>query len=147
MGKIIKWIALQDHTYESWLRFRDELATLILLCIFLGGIAVVLLYHRSAVRLKIRGPRDPFRPYTPLLWEALSLIPAGIAAGWHFFQYQKILGGHVPLDELSLTFAITASLTWLLAQIVVSWFPGVTPAKFRYHPRLLERWLWGRRRA
>jgi hypothetical protein len=147
LAKLIGWISLQNYAYESWLRFRSELAGVVLASVTLGVVAIVALYHRSAHALRISRPADPFRPFTPLRWLWLALAPALAAATYQFFLYQKILGPHVPFDELWWTFLVVAGATWFVSELVVSRFPRITPAKFRYHPRLVKRWLWSRRGA
>ncbi len=147
LAKLVAWISLQDYAYEAWLRFRNELASVLLVAIGLGVLVVVFVYHRSAKSLRISRPIDPFRPYPPLRAFWLALVPAAVAAAVQFMLYQKILGPHVPFNELLLTFLLVGGLTWFLALLVVSWFPRVTPAKYRYHPRLVARWLWSRRRS
>lgn len=147
LAKLIAWISLQDYVFETWNRFRGELASVLLVSIGVGVIIIVVVYHRSAKELKISRPADPFRPFAPLraLW--LALVPAIVAVVVQSVLYHKILGPHVPFNELVWSFLAVGGLTALLSMLMIAWFPRVTPAKFRYHPRLVARWLWSRRRG
>lgn len=144
MERLSFWIPLRpDFGFEPWQTLREQVAAVVLAAVVVGIGVVVWLYSRAAHRLQVVTPADPFRPYTPLHWLRLSLIPAIVSTAAHAWQSDRLLEALYPADLLS-TFAITGALTWLVARLVVAYAPKVTPPKFRYHPRFVVHWLWHR---
>lgn len=120
--------------YERWAQFSDRVGAWALCLFLVGAAAVVLLYAVHARRLRVRRPADLFRPFSPLRWLWLALVPGAasglLLAGEYVSQFP---GAASPLGgALRVGLAVTAAT--LLCAYGAACLPGVTPAKFRYRP-------------
>ena len=92
------------------------------------------LYRDAAHRLLIRKAADPFGPYTPLYWLALSIVPGLIVGGVAWYLYDKrfpgsnsFAGGSAELGVYCLVLTLVLAYAAILA---------ATPVKFKYRARI-----------
>ncbi len=123
----------------DWQAFRGEIwAWLIGLCL-ITAVAIVGLFVWHSRKVKIRVPQDPFLPFRPLRWLWLAAVPAVLVAIVYLARFLALfpLVSPSPAAGAVGTALVAGFATYALAQLGI-WIPGITPAKFRYHPR----WLW-----
>jgi len=131
---------------DLWLNFRQEVIGWLLISVLMTVAAIVGIYYRASRKLTVRMPPDPFRPYTPMRWLWLSVVPGFIITVVYVVRYAGLFPlARVPAVGAAVIAGITTALvTYVIAQVAI-WMPGITPLKFLYHPR----WPWRlfRRRA
>lgn len=131
---------------DLWLGFRQEIIGWLLVSVLVTVVAIVAGYYWASRKLTIRVPLDPFRPYTPMRWLLLSVLPGVVITIVYVIRYASLFPlARVPAVGAAVMAGITTALiTYVIAQVAI-WMPGVTPLKFLYHPR----WPWRlfRRRA
>lgn len=131
----------QDVPLIEWQPFRSEIWGIIGIVSAVFVVLMVLLYRWRIRKFKIRHPADPFRvPSKPwwLGWMVWALIPAVVIGiiYWNSFQ-SRFASGVLPTWG-SITAGFFGWAITLVAFQILLWIPGITPAKFLYHPR----WLW-----
>lgn len=123
-----------------WRGFRVDLLGWVLLSSVVTAVATVAIYAVRSRRLTVRSALDPFRPFTPLGWLSLAVVPSLVVFAIYWVQYDKLFESISrapivsPVGGATFTAIVVLLLTLALAS-VGTWLPGVTPRKFHYHPR------------
>jgi hypothetical protein len=120
--------------YERWVQFADGALGWALLLFCVGAFTVVLAYAVHARRLRVRRPSDVFRPYAPLRWLWLALVPGAASGLLMASEYVAQFPGAASPLPAALRIGAAVSLATLLVSYGVACLPGVTPARFRYRP-------------
>lgn len=136
------WIAAPPDPmipFTLWQSFRQEALGWMAGLALVGVAMIIGLYILFCRRIVIRTPLDPFLPFVPPRWLALSFAFGAIAAVVYCVRYVSLFqdAAIAPTGGAVSAFAITSFVTYASAQLLI-WLPGVTPRKIIYHPR----WLW-----
>lgn len=120
---------------ESWGPFRASMAAWLVLMVLLAVGMFSVFYYIHSRRLKIHSPADVFRPYTPLRWLRLTLIPGVVL----FLVYRANYLQCFPDAPVSFMGHAAGLAIWGMFQsfalsVLVMALPRMTPAKFRYRP-------------
>ena len=134
-----------DVPLIDWIPFRSATWAMLALVVAVAVVLLVVLYRWRIGKFEIRRPTDPFRVPSRawwLGWLVWALAPAA-AAGilyWNSFQSRFAVG--FPPFWGAVTSGLAAWAAVLVLFQLLIWLPGITPAKFLYHPR----WPWRLRR-
>lgn len=146
MGKVLLfWMGPPGPIdYVTWNGFRDMVAGWVVGLLLLTTAAIVGLYMWSVRRKKIHTPDDLFKPYTPMRWLWLALVPVVVVFIVYAVEYRKLFSG-ARVSYMSGAVAVglwAGFLTFLLAYLLML-IPQITPDKFRYRPL----WLFYRKKG
>jgi hypothetical protein len=123
----------------DWQAFRGELWGWLVGSILVVAVTIVGLYAWFSRKIKIRVPQDVFLSFAPLRWLWLAVLPAIVVATVYVARFGAFFPVVLPSPVAGAVGTALAAgfATYGLAQLGI-WIPGITPAKFRYHPH----WLW-----
>src|SRR5262245_21032507 len=132
--------------YLLWIGFRQDMSGWFLGIVLVVVAIITLSYCWMSRRLKIRNPGDPFRPFTPMGLLGLAAVPGIFMWILYGIRYTKIFPDARISFMSGAPIAVWAVfLTYLMAQLLI-WLPGITPPKYRYHPRWPWQIFWNRNR-
>jgi len=144
MGIILAWYPNPDPNdidIETWNRFLNNYAPVLLILIAMFIVLTVYLYNRMASNLRIHSVNDVFRSYTPMraLWCGLAgATISGVVAAVMYWDMVETAVGNI---GFSLTmFLLTLLFCESISFSIVAYVRGLTPPQFCYRPsRLLQK--------
>jgi|CXWL01.1.fsa_nt_gi hypothetical protein len=129
----------------NWTPFRQSAFGWLALVAIATLAVLIPLYRWRIMRVRIRLPTDPLR--LPgrgwwMSWGLLAVPPTLGLAIAYAISFRERFGNSVAPTWGAITYGLACLLAILAPFQLAIWIPGVTPAKFKYHPR----WPWRLRR-